>query len=1016
MRKWGSLTMILAFLAFIVFLTACSSDDSDEVVVKSSVVAPTGIEATATGEFVNVSWEAVDGAVKYNVYRKTQGETGYTLIATRTETFFIDNVATLEDVSQIFYRISSVDADGDEGAMSAPLSATCFPPAALKDLRAFSQQATGTNDVNLFIRVEWPAALNATHYELHFADRPFPAEGGADEVQTIIRTTAATTHDVFHDFAPEKFYFFRVRVISGCGVSEFSNMDSASTGCLTPQIPVGLTTVVEQNTIRVSWNRVPGATRYVIGITGVPGMNSRTVSDTTSVFNVGFGVRGVFTVRAENDCGLGRVSVPVVATTPCDPGTVPAGVAGTAAVAQGQTRILITWTESTDQTVSGYQIFRSATENGTFALAGSVNGRQNARFSDTTGLVAGTTYFYKVAAVNACGISNVFTQAPVSDRTWVNCAGENGAPTVPANVAVVIRTETQMPEMRISWDRNVNADSYRVYRVSGSGTDVVRNLIGTTREAFFIDVNLLPNTSFSYSVRAVNSCDTSAFSPAVSRTTDIFVPETPATFGYTPLSATRVLLEWDASRGADSYELYRSSGSTFTLHRTLTETFFVDSDLDSTRTYKYFVIGTHSRGTDGSRSQASDTISVGPLGRDCGTMTVSEVMATPASDTSIVISWTGSAESFNVYRGIVSGINAATLIQRNVRGHSFTDRSVNRDIAYYYFVSAVNACGIESAKTVASNNPVVICERATAVSGLQVQNISTAASTIFRISWNDQANAARYLVQRALAEGTDTNWSFITPAPTGGLAGIAGTVFVDDAQTLVAGTTYRYRVISVNICGVNGDTSAIQTAINCIRPVAVSGLEAEALNQGNAVRLKWERADIPMEGGYNIYRSENENGPFVWVARVPQIASDLDILPTRDITTHLEFETTYWFRITTEIPCGGGVIESEHVGANTVSVRTLCDLSISSITYDGTRFVWSRVNGATGYDLVITRWASGTPFTEFNGMVEGNLYDFTALPGATYSARVRARRGTGISTVISPVWTDLGASILVPIP
>jgi hypothetical protein len=78
------------------------------------------------------------------------------------------------------------------------------------------------------------------------------------------------------------------------------------------------------------------------------------------------------------------------------PPAAPAGLSATAGAA-GTRKITLSWGAVSGAT--GYRVYRASSANGTYALIASPSGAGYAN----TGLTAGTTYYYKVAAVNAAG-------------------------------------------------------------------------------------------------------------------------------------------------------------------------------------------------------------------------------------------------------------------------------------------------------------------------------------------------------------------------------------------------------------------------------------------------------------------------------------------------------------------------------------------------------------------------------------------------------------------------------------
>ena len=125
-------------------------------------------------------------------------------------------------------------------------------------------------------------------------------------------------------------------------------------------------------------------------------------------------------------------------------------------------------------------------------------------------------FTYTVPA-NATIVRYVFNNGT---GTWDNNGGGNWninvssqpeptePPPVPAGLQV---TATTVDSVSLSWTASATASSYIVYR---NGAQV-----GTPQDANFVDTGLVPETTYSYTVRAVNGRGASADSAAVSATT-----------------------------------------------------------------------------------------------------------------------------------------------------------------------------------------------------------------------------------------------------------------------------------------------------------------------------------------------------------------------------------------------------------------------------------------------------------------------------------------------------------------
>ena len=169
-----------------------------------------------------------------------------------------------------------------------------------------------------------------------------------------------------------------------------------------------------------NWVTIPSTITY-------KDSSDQVITDTTTI-----------DTAAEFDTNVAKVTVsaatdhfslyaPVVATNASAPST-PTGLAVATA---SSSQLNLSWTVVSGAT--SYNIYRSPTSDGTFARLGSeptVSSGATVAYSDSTGLSAGTVYYYKIAALNASGESAA--SSAVSENTAVAGSGGGGAVTPPA--------------------------------------------------------------------------------------------------------------------------------------------------------------------------------------------------------------------------------------------------------------------------------------------------------------------------------------------------------------------------------------------------------------------------------------------------------------------------------------------------------------------------------------------------------------------------------------------------------
>ena len=285
--------------------------------------------------------------------------------------------------------------------------------------------------------------------------------------------------------------------------------------------------------------------------------------------------------------------------------TTPTGLtAGTKAV----TTIPLTWAASTDNVaVTGYKVYRNG---GTTPVATPLSNS----FTDS-GLTPNTSYSYTVSAIDAAGNESAKTAAVATSTL-----PDTTAPTVPTGVTVGTRTVTTIP---LSWTAptdNVAVTGYRVYR-NGNATPL--NPPNTSTSTSFTDTGLAPNTSYSYTVSAIDAAgNESVKTTAIAATTlaDTTAPTVPTGLKVNAQNTTSVTLGWNASTdatGVTGYRIYRNGATTPT--GTSTTTSYTDtSGLVLNQTYTYAVSAIDAAGNESAKTTTISVqiIKAGDMNRD----------------------------------------------------------------------------------------------------------------------------------------------------------------------------------------------------------------------------------------------------------------------------------------------------------------------------------------------------------------------------------------------------------------
>ena len=226
-------------------------------------------------------------------------------------------------------------------------------------------------------------------------------------------------------------------------------------------------------------------------------------------------------------CGGDRKASEQATPPDTQPPTVPGNLVATSA---SSSQINLSWTASTDNVaVTGYLLERCQGAGCTsFAQIATPIGTS---YSDT-GLLASTSYTYRVRATDATGNLSGYS-APASATT----PAVTQPPTPPANL---VSTAVSTSQINLTWTAStssVGVTGYLVERCQGAGCTSFAQ-IATPMGNSYSDTGLLATTPYTYRVRATDAAgNLSGYSNNASDTTFTPSPSTPTLVQHTTSSS-----------------------------------------------------------------------------------------------------------------------------------------------------------------------------------------------------------------------------------------------------------------------------------------------------------------------------------------------------------------------------------------------------------------------------------------------------------------------------------------------
>ena len=236
----------------------------------------------------------------------------------------------------------------------------------------------------------------------------------------------------------------------------------------------------------------------------------------------------------------GNVSTGATASaTPQAPDTTaPTAPSSLSATAASSSQINLSWTAATDAVgVTGYRVERCQGAGcSSFSQVATPTGTS----SSDTGLLAGTSYSYRVRATDAAG--NLSGYSNTASATTAGTA-DTTAPTAPSSLSATAASSSQI---NLSWTAatdTVGVTGYRVERCQGAGCSSFSQ-VATPTGTSSSDTGLQAGTSYSYRVRATDAAgNLSGYSNTATGTTAAPAPTSgPASLTVRTLAGTKIYL------------------------------------------------------------------------------------------------------------------------------------------------------------------------------------------------------------------------------------------------------------------------------------------------------------------------------------------------------------------------------------------------------------------------------------------------------------------------------------------
>ena len=439
-------------------------------------------------------------------------------------------------------------------------------------------------------------------------------------------------------------------------------------------------------------------------------------------------------------------------------------------------------------------------------------------------------------------------------------------PAPPTNlVATASPPPLGQTQVVLTWqDATNDATSFKIEREVGSGFFNQIDVVPATTLTYTDNDKgqlLIPNTNYTYRVRATNAIGDSPYSNDAGVTTLPTPPAAASGLTATVVSSNEIDLAWTDTTGDQTgFNIERTSGSSgvFAVIATVDAytTVYQDMSAQPNMAYVYQIV-TENSGGDGTPSAhvSATTPPVVPTGP-------SNLTGQPISGTEILLTWVNNSinnTGFKIQRLDVTGI-FQTIGEVGASAPSFLDTGLTPGDTYTYQVFAINTgstnSGTANESDSAPSNPATVTTFPEAPAAPTNLTAAAASTTEIDLAWtSNSTDETGFMILRE-SPGTSFTQVDVTAA---GL-----TTYQDTGLT--PNTTYTYEVQATNAGG-NSGVSNMASATTPLTPPPIpsapSGLVATIVT-ATQVNLTWT-SNSNNETGFDIQRETSTTGTFTQI-------------------------------------------------------------------------------------------------------------------------------------------------------
>lgn len=629
-------------------------------VYDNPLFAPTNVEASS-GEFakkVIITWDVVERAVGYRIYRSNTEDDFYELIGDTSNSHFMDT--DLTDTKNYYYKVSAYNRY--EESMKSP--AVVGSLKAVIDTPSNFNASDGEFRDGIFL--SWDSIITADVYHIYKSSDPT----GSYSYLTSVYTNSYKDQSISSsDFDT---YYYKLYAENSEGYSNYTNGEGGYVKELSAPVNISASDSVYTDKIEITWDSVADAQEYKIfrsktvdGFFKEIALTSETIYDDSEIKDI-----DIYYYKIKSVDSFGTSGFSTSENGSLD-NVFDASVSGLyASDSVYRDHVQLTWDELIG--ADGYQIFRSSSETGEYIFIESTTGNTYSDFDLDTN--EPLNYYYKVNAYNSTGysgFSNIDSGKIKGLQTPTNISADQGA---------------YRNKITITWNIVDEADEYYLYRSASNITGFAKIAVipSTTTHYEDDDPALSSTKTYFYKLKSVDAYGESVYSD----TAEGWLKALNIPSGVEASDGDyrdKIYITWSSTYDASGYKIYRSTSlnGTYNYIDSSSVNNYSDYSVSSYTTIYYYKIKAYDSHGESDFSQADE----GYL------ETLPAPINLSASDGDysykIELDWdsVSGATGYYIYRS-TSQYSGFVMISDTTNLYYNDTFNENNDTFYYYKVSA----------------------------------------------------------------------------------------------------------------------------------------------------------------------------------------------------------------------------------------------------------------------------------------------------------------------------------------